>query len=245
MIYVTSKAKKRISKQLKRFQKIIQDKINEDVNESDTGMVVADMLSDFFGYDKYSEISTETAIRGTYCDFGISLKDKLKLLIELKAAGIELKDYHVKQAIDYAANIGVDWVILTNGSIWQIYKVSFTKPINKELVFEINMLNVNPHNEKDLEMLFSICKEGLKRSVLDDLYNQSLATNKYILGNLLFGDDVINSLRREIKRNFPKISVQNDEIKNALFNNVIKREIFEGEEAQFSGKKIKSKVKIK
>ena len=169
---------------------------------------------------------------------------KLKLLIELKSAGLELKDYHVKQAIDYAANQGVDWVVLTNGSIWQVYKVSFTKPINKELIFEINILDVNYHNEKDLEMLFSLSKEGLERSVLDDLYSQSLATNKYILGNLLFSDDVINALRREIRRNFTKVSVGNDEIKGALYNSVIKREILEGEDADLARKKIKKKVKI-
>jgi len=207
-------------------------------------MRVTGMLCDLFGYDKYSEMSTETAIRGTYCDIGISLHKKLKLLIELKSAGLELKDYHVKQAIDYAANQGVDWVVLTNGSIWQVYKVSFTKPINKELIFEINILDVNYHNEKDLEMLFSLSKEGLERSVLDDLYSQSLATNKYILGNLLFSDDVINALRREIRRNFTKVSVGNDEIKGALYNSVIKREILEGEDADLARKKIKKKVKI-
>ena len=220
MIYVTSRAKKRILKNLKKYQKIVQNAANEDINESGTAMRVTGMLCDLFGYKK------------------------LKLLIELKSAGLELKDYHVKQAIDYAANQGVDWVVLTNGSIWQVYKVSFTKPINKELIFEINILDVNYHNEKDLEMLFSLSKEGLERSVLDDLYSQSLATNKYILGNLLFSDDVINALRREIRRNFTKVSVGNDEIKGALYNSVIKREILEGEDADLARKKIKKKVKI-
>ncbi len=32
--------------------------------------------------------------------------------IEAKAAGSELDDRHVKQAIDYAANAGVEWVAL-------------------------------------------------------------------------------------------------------------------------------------
>jgi predicted type IV restriction endonuclease len=60
-------------------------------------------------------------------------------LIEVKAIGLELRDSHVKQAVDYAANQGTDWVALTNGAIWRVYKVAFTKPIKHELVVELDL----------------------------------------------------------------------------------------------------------
>jgi len=77
------------------------------------------------------EVTSEHAIKGTYCDLAIKIENTLQTLIEVKAIGLELKDNHVKQAGDYAANQGVTWVVLTNGIVWRIYKVTFEKPIGQ------------------------------------------------------------------------------------------------------------------
>ena len=42
------------------------------------------------------------------------MNNKIQYLIEAKAIGTTLKPTHIKQAVDYGANEGVDWVILTN-----------------------------------------------------------------------------------------------------------------------------------
>ena len=88
---------------------LVSSKARDD-GEADTVMVVTDMLDQLFGYDKYSEITAEYSIRGTYCDLATKLDGVLQLLIEVKAIGLDLTDQHVKQAVDYA-NQGVDWVI--------------------------------------------------------------------------------------------------------------------------------------
>ena len=40
----------------------------------------------------------------------------------------------MKQAVDYAANQGIEWVALTNGNIWRVFRVIFAKPIDADLV---------------------------------------------------------------------------------------------------------------
>jgi len=104
MATVPSRAADRIASNLKRFQPIVQSAKQRDVNESDTVIIVTDMLSDLFGYEKYGDITSEIAIRGTYCDLASKVDGHVQCLIEVKAAGMELKDSHTKQAIDYAAN---------------------------------------------------------------------------------------------------------------------------------------------
>ena len=79
-------------------------------------------------------MTAEYAIRGMYCDLATKLDGTAQALVEVKAIGLELKDQHVKQAVDYAANQGVDWVVLTNGTHWRIYNVIFGKPIDQDLV---------------------------------------------------------------------------------------------------------------
>src|SRR5690606_26386826 len=105
---------------------------SRDIGEADTVTIVKDLLADVFGYDKYAELTSEYSIRGTFCDLATKIDGALQTLIEVKAIGLELKDHHVKQAIDYAANQGVDWVLLTNGVQWRVYHVIFAKPIGQE-----------------------------------------------------------------------------------------------------------------
>jgi hypothetical protein len=42
--------------------------------------MIADFLADVLGYAKYTEITTEFAIRGTYCDLAIKMDEKLCFL---------------------------------------------------------------------------------------------------------------------------------------------------------------------
>src|SRR5947207_9887824 len=114
---------------IKRFQPIVSASRARDDGEADTVMVVTDMLGEVFGYDKYSEITAEHAIRGTFCDRAVKLDGKVVVLVEVKAVGADLKDGYIRQATDYAAKEGVDWVILTNGIVWRVYKMLFTKPV--------------------------------------------------------------------------------------------------------------------
>jgi hypothetical protein len=161
---ITAKFTKRVNNNLKRYQEVVASIKKRDANETDTVTVIKDMLADIFGYDKYTEITSEYAIRQTYCDLAIvDGNKKVRFLIEVKGVSIILNDNHLKQAIDYGANAGVNWVILTNAEEWKVFKIKFGKPIDKELVAEFNILKINPKSEKDLEMFFIISKRWVRK----------------------------------------------------------------------------------
>jgi hypothetical protein len=84
MPQVPSKTAARLSAAIKRFQPIIASAKSRDANESDTVIIVTDMLSEVFGYDKYSEITSECSIRGTWCDLAIKIDGAIEYLIEVK-----------------------------------------------------------------------------------------------------------------------------------------------------------------
>src|SRR4030065_1330467 len=102
-IAIPKKITDRLSVGLKRFQPIISAAKARDAYESDTSMIITDMMAELFGYDKYSELTRELAIRGTYCDLATKIDGKYQMIIEVKAIGIDLKESHIKQAIDYAS----------------------------------------------------------------------------------------------------------------------------------------------
>lgn len=238
MANVPNRVAERLTAGLKKFQPILASARSRDVGESDTVTIVVDMLADIFGYDKYSEITSEYAIRGTYCDLAIKIDGALQSLIEVKAIGLELKDAHVKQVVDYAANQGVDWVVLTNGIYWRVYKIAFSKPIDYELVVEIDICKLSPKSEKDVESLFLYCKEGWIKSVLGDYHSQKQALSRFFLGAMVLTDPVLEVVRRELRRVSPDVKINIDEIRSVLTNEVIKREVLEGEKADEARKKI-------
>jgi len=240
---ISNKVKDRLVAGIKRFQPILLSAKSRDVNESDTVTIVTDMLGYVFGYEKYSEITSEYAIRGTFVDLAIKLDGSAKMLIEVKAIGSELKDSFAKQAVDYAANQGTEWVVLTNGAIWRIYKVAFTKPIAQELVHEIDFLNLNPKNENHLESLFLLTKEGIGKSVLGEYHAQRQALSRFFIGALLLSDPILDVLRKCLRRVSPDVKVDAEQIKEVLIQEIVKRDVLEGEKAEEAKRKISRSLK--
>ncbi len=238
MAQVPSKVAARISAAIKRFQPIIASAKSRDANESDTVIIVTDMLSEVFGYDKYSEITSECSIRGTWCDLAIKIDGTFEYLIEVKAIGLELKDSYAKQAVDYSANKGTDWVILTNAEIWRIYKVTFSKPIDSELIVEINFSELNPKKSGDIELLYNLTREGLMKSALGEFHTQQQALSRFFMGALVVSNPVLEVIRRELRRISPDVRIDLEQIKSVLINDVLKREVVESEKAEEARKKI-------
>ena len=238
MASISNKVKDRLVAGIKRFQPILSSAKARDVNESDTVTIVNDILAYVLGYDKYSEITSEFVIRGTYVDLAIKIEGQLQMMIEVKAIGLDLKQAFIKQAVDYGANQGIEWIILTNGVIWQIYRISFKQPIEQELVLEINMLNLNSKKEEDLEALFMVSKEGLGKSMLGEYHSQRQALSRYFIGAMLLNDSVLDVLRRELRRISPDVKIDTEQIKSVMVQEILKRDVIEGEKADEARKKI-------
>ena len=235
---VPKKVSERLIAGIKRFQPILAAAKARDVGESDTVTIVKDMLAEVFGYDKYSEVTSEYSIRGTYCDLATKLDGRVATLIEVKAIGLELKESHVKQAIDYAANQGVDWVLLTNGGNWRVYRVLFTKPIQNELLIDIDFLTLNSKTASDVETLFLWCKEGWQRSALGEFETQKQALSRFFLGAMVLSEPVLEVVRRELRRVSPEARIEIDQIRGVLVDEVIKRDVMEGDKAEEAKRKI-------
>lgn len=235
---IPSKVFDRLTSGLRRFQPILSAAKSRDAGEADTSTIVKGMLSEMFGYDKYSEVTSEFMIKGTYCDLAIKLDGKLSLLVEVKAIGLDLKDAHAKQAIDYAANQGVEWVVLTNGAVWRIYRVFFVQPISQEQVYECDILSLNPKNRAQVESLFLLAKEGQSKSVLHEYHAQRQAMSRHYLGAVILEDVVLDVIRRELRRLSPDVKIDREELRDVLKQEVLKREVIEGEKADEARRKI-------
>ena len=114
-----------------------------------------------------------------------------------------------------------------------------------QLVFFDHFLQIKSKSADDLELLYSICKEGVQKNSLEKIYLQKQATNKFMIGNLLLTDSVLSSIRKELKTVYPDLKVTNEEIYKVILNGVVKREIIEGEESEEAKGKIAKALKTK
>lgn len=227
----SAKVSQRISAGLKKFQPILEAAKARDVNESDTVVIVTDLLHEVFGYEKYADITSEHMIRSTFCDLAIKLDGHCALLIEVKAIGTELKENHLKQAVDYAANQGCDWVALTNGICWRVYRVTFTKPIDHELVVDLHLLELRPRVDADIELAALLAKEGWQKERLGEYQSQRQALSRFTIGAVLLTDPVVDVIRRELRRVSPDAKIESDDIVKVLQDDVLKRDVMEGDKA--------------
>jgi hypothetical protein len=225
------KVVERLQKEIPRFQKILQQAKDRDINESDTVAIINDMLASVFGFDKYTEVTSEFCVRGTYCDLAIKVGDKVQFLIEVKAIGLSLKENHLRQAINYGANQGVPWVVLTNGITWEIFRIKFEKPVDAEAVCILDLTAVNPRKAEDQERLFLLCKEGLGKAAMDEFAQKVQSVNRFVIGALLTTEPVVSVVRKELRRISDGIKVENSEIEELIRMEVLKREVLEGDAA--------------
>jgi len=229
---IPKRALDRYAKTVPKFQKVLPIAKDRDVNESDTVAILTDILSEVFGYDKYLEITSEYAIRSTFCDIAIKIDEKVQFLIEAKAIGTELKDSHLRQVIGYGANHGVQWVILTNGIDWKVYRIRFEQPVNYDLVGHFDFTKLNCKNEKDQELLFLISKSGLAKNVREDYYERVQSVNRFVIGNLILAEPIIAVVRRELRKLADGMKIDNEEIEHIIRTEVLKREIVESEDSE-------------
>lgn len=229
---MTKRIQDRMAGAVKSLKPTIEQQRSRDVSEADTVTLVKDVLGTMLGYDKYAELTSEHAIRGTYCDIAVTVEGKIWCLIEVKSAGTDLDDRHVKQAIDYAVNKGVEWCILTNAVEWRLYNVVFSKPVEKHLVASANLLTLDPKDEAQLECLYLMTKEGFQKGAHIETRDRLNATSKYLVAALLVGnDEVIAALRRELRK-LVDVKIDTEDIVPVLEQQVLKRDCLDGPEAE-------------
>lgn len=228
---VPKKVRQRITTGLRNLRPVIEQARARDVNEADTVTIIKAALRDVFGWDPFFEVTSEFSIRGTYVDLAVKTDDHVAYLIEAKAIGADLRDNHLRQAINYAANHGVEWVVLTNALVWQIYHVTFGKPIAHDLVCELNTLEDDPKADRTVESAFLLSKEGIGRSAMEQFHAQRQALSRFNVAAIVRQEAVLTVIRRELRRAYPALNPSLEEIQLLLDGEVLKREVVEGEKA--------------
>jgi len=228
MAVYQDKAKDRIKAGLRKYRGIVQKARLAQQNESDTRRLITHMLGELLGWDIFEEVSGEYRIKGNFADFVVKYEGKFFAVIEVKEIASGLSTKHLYQAVTYAANEGIDWVVLTNGAEWQLYRVVFGKPINQNLVFSLNLLDAESKPKDTVECLYLLSREAQRKNELEAYYQKKAALCGENITKVLLGKPMLEKLRGEVRRATGHL-VPLDELANLLIEEVVRPEV-QGEE---------------
>ncbi len=194
--------------QLRRFAAAFKEARERNANESDTVMYLVKFFEDVLGYDPLKgEISKEVAIKDRYCDVALKVEGGVKLLVEAKAAGLKgLQERHIEQAENYSARAGLRWVVLSNGIEWRLYHLTFNEGegIVHDLAFEANLVT---DVESDPDGLWAklgiLTRAAMKKDEVEEFWSHKKVLSPSSVVRVLFSEDVLNVIRRELNREAP------------------------------------------
>jgi len=151
------------------------------------------------GYKPIEEIKTEYMIRGTYADYVIHVNEVRYFLVEVKALSFQLSEKHLRQTINYGANEGIEWAILTNGKCFDFYKILFNKPIESRKVFSVD-LSAGTNLREEAEKIQCLHRDAIVKKSLKTLWNRCEALNPLNVAGILYSRDGIDFIRKNIKK---------------------------------------------
>lgn len=215
-------ARDRVRAAIRRFARPLSELIARDANEGDTRLLVTDFLCDGLGYDKYDDLTTEYQVKGEFADYGVRIAKQLVAFIEVKRCTTKLSVRHLRQVEMYAVNEGVEWMILTNGQVWQVWHLTPGLPVVLDMAFEVDLLGDGGPSQK-ADSLFYLSKEAFKRHTIDDLWRVKAATSAKSLGAVVTSDIVIEQVRKELRRQTGH-NMEAAELRELLVSSVLKPE---------------------
>jgi predicted type IV restriction endonuclease len=214
----TDNQRAKVLQSLKNYKKRYIKKQFSELDESATRIMINSFLTEVLGYEELNEIKTEYAIKGVYADYVIQLQRKKQFVVEVKSIQLDLNERHLHQSIGYAANEGIDWIILTNGRCFQFYRLLFEKPIRSELVASIEFTDTTPAQLKgSADFIASFTKRGVLSNEHETLWQRSIALSPHTISKILYSEEVAKQIRRELKSS-TNITFEIDAIRLAIKN---------------------------
>ena len=206
---------KQLEKRLREYRKkYLTNKQNLELDESATRLMVNYFLTDVLSYVELDDIKTEYNIRGEYADYVIQLARKKHFIIEVKSIQLDLNERHLRQSTSYAANEGIDWILLFNGKQIQLYRVLFGKPISVHPVLDLDLSDLSSMKVAS-EHLIYLCKPAVVKNELETYWKRFDALSPYSLAKNIYSLEVIGAVRRKLRQT-SGISFSNEDIVDAI-----------------------------
>ncbi len=198
---LTASKQTKLLNAIKSYRKKFLDGSFKELDESGTRLMINSFLTDVLGYKQLEEIKTEYMIKGTYADYVIQVNKERHFLVEVKALSFDLSEKHLRQTINYGANEGIEYALLTNGKAFEFYKIIFDKPISSRLIFTVDLSDAT-NLKGAMEYLQHLHRDSVIKNNFKPLWNKCEATDPYNIAGILCSETILKTIRKMIKQKY-------------------------------------------
>lgn len=195
---LTALKQQKLLSSLKTYRKEFLDGSIKELDESGTRIMINRFLSDVLGYKQLEEIKTEYMIKGTYADYVIQINKTRHFLVEVKALSFQLSEKHLRQTVNYGANEGIEYALLTNGRNFEFYKIIFAQPISSHLIFSLDLSDA-AGLKNAASLLQHLHRESVVKNSFMPLWNKCEATDPYNIAGIICSATVLKCIKKLIK----------------------------------------------
>lgn len=200
-IMLTASKQQKLTAAIKAYRKEFLEGGRKELDESGTRIMINRFLFDVLGYKQLEEIKTEYMIKGTYADYVIQVNKTRHFLVEVKALSFQLSEKHLRQTVNYGANEGIEYALLTNGKNFEFYKIIFAQPISSHLIFALDLSDATSLKTA-VANLQHLHKESVVKNSFKPLWNKCEATDPYNIAGILCSDGVLSCIKKMIKTRY-------------------------------------------
>ncbi len=187
-----------VRRALKKMQPVMLEAQQANLNEADTVQRLVIFFEEVLGYDPLTEISREAQVKAKYVDIALKIDGAVKLLVEAKAAGADLRDRHIEQAKSYAAEANIRWVVLTNGVVWSLYHLTFEEGIEYERLFLADL--ATDALDEAAEKLSLLHRGSVAKGKHEEFWKLHSALDPASLGKVIYSEGVLRLIRRALRK---------------------------------------------
>lgn len=215
----TANQLQKLKTQLRDYKRKYLRKEFTKLDESATRIMVNNFLTEILGYKELEEIKTEYRIRSEYADYVIQVHRKKHFVVEVKSIQLDINDKHLRQSLSYAANEGIDWILLLNGRQVELYRVNFGKPVSTTLIYSLDLLD-KENLKQAPELIWYLTKPSVQKGELESFWKRTNAMLPENLAKLLYSEDIVKRLRTQLKKE-TGIYFQAEDVAKSLYELII------------------------
>lgn len=108
------------------------------------------------------------------------------------------------------------------------------KAVTTDFVYELDFTQLSGRKEADLEFLYYLTRESMQKgskAAIGDYHAQKQLLNRFVISQILLDDSVLSTVRKCMKKISTDTKVTNEEIGKIISDEVLKREVLDGDKA--------------
>jgi len=170
-------------------------------------------LADVLEYAPMTEIRTGQRTGDIRADRLVQVRGVRQFLVMVIAMAAMDRDERVRRAVQCGAEEGVDWVLLTDGREFDLYRVRSIDPAEARLVFSIDLRDAD-QDGTDADVLQYLHRNAAAYRGLEILWKKTIAMDPQSISNLISSTPVINYLQRALRIRYKSVFTKEEVLRS-------------------------------